>query len=56
MNLYYLCATLGVLAAFLIVWAALRVGSKPVTNPETQDDFAPSMARWGYLHDKRDGK
>lgn len=57
MNLYYVTAALGCLAAAVILWAALRAGARAEEAAlETQDDFTPSMARWGYLHDQRDGE
>ena len=55
MNLYYVVAVLGSVAAALVFWAAVPVKSAE-PDPGTRDDFTPSMARWGYLHDKRDGK
>ena len=55
MNLYYLAAALGCLAAGLILWAAVRLARHPEAAPETQDDFTTSVARWGHLHDKRQG-
>lgn len=53
MNLYYLIILLVCIAAPMIIWALLHIGKPVEPDPDTRDDFTPSMARWGYLHDKR---
>lgn len=46
-------AFLVVIFLFAVIMAALAVGEDATDYPETQDDFTASVARWGYLHDKR---
>lgn len=53
MNLNYVIAACGLVVAVLIVRAALRGRKADAAEPETQDDLAASMARWGHLHDQR---
>lgn len=40
--------------ATLVLWPWLDAAAdEPSDYPETQDDFSTSVARWGYLHDRR---
>ena len=45
---------LGLAAGFAAAHLLRR--RRPDPHPETQDDFRASMARWGYLHDRREGR
>lgn len=45
----------GLLARLIYVVAASTTAEQGAELQEVQDDFGLSMARWGYLHDQREG-
>lgn len=45
----------GLLARLIYVVAASTATEQSADLQEVQDDFGLSMARWGYLHDQREG-